>query len=49
LINAERLVCSPTQAAAEERGQKANAIDELALGAGKVQFVEEPVEVEEWR
>lgn len=48
LVDAEGLVSSPAEAAGEEGGEEADTVDELALGAGEAQFVEEPVKVEEW-
>ena len=49
LVDAEGLVSTPAETAGEESGEKADAVDELALGAGEVQFVEKPVEVKKWR
>ena len=49
LVNAEGLVSTPAETAGEESGEEADTVDELALGAGEVQFVKEPVEVQEWR
>ena len=49
LVDPERLVGAPAKTAAEEGGEEEDAVDELALGAGKGEFVEEPVEVEEGR
>lgn len=48
LVDAEGLVSAPAETAGEEGGEEADAVDELAFGAGEVQFVKEPVEVEEW-
>jgi hypothetical protein len=48
LINSNRLVCSPAEATAEKCEQKRNAVIELRLRARHIEFVEKPVEVEEW-
>lgn len=46
LIDADRLVGPPEQAAAEEGGEEKQAIVPLGFGASHVEFVEEPVHVE---
>ena len=47
LIDADRLVCAPEQAAAEEAGEEKHAIVPLRSRAGHVEFIEEPVKIEE--
>ena len=44
-VDAERLVGAPYEAAAEEGSQEEDAVVPLGLGAGHVEFVEEPVEI----
>ena len=46
LRDADGLVGAPEQATAEEAGEEKDAVVPLGSGAGHVQFVEEPVEVE---
>jgi hypothetical protein len=43
------LVGAPDEAAAEEGDEEHDAIIQLGAGAGHVEFVKEPVEVEEGR
>jgi hypothetical protein len=43
------LVCTPDQTAAEECEKKGNSVIELRFGPSHIEFVEEPVEIEEWR
>ena len=43
----ERRVRSPDEATAEEGGEEEDAVGELEVGAGPVELVEEPVDVEE--
>ena len=47
LVNADRLICAPEQAAAEKAGEEKHAIVPLRSGAGHVEFIEEPVKIEE--
>ena len=47
LRHADGLVGAPEQAAAEEAGEEEDAVVPLGAGAGHVELVEEPVEVEE--
>ena len=49
LVDAQGLVRAPEEAAAEEGGEQEDAVDELGHRAGHVEFVKEPVEVEERR
>lgn len=42
-----RLVSSPDEAAGEEREQQHHAVVPLCLAAGHVDFVQEPVDVQE--
>ena len=49
LIHAYGLICTPDKTARKEGNQKSNAIVKLCLGTGHVEFVKEPVEVQEWR
>ncbi len=46
-VHADGLVAAPDEAAAEEGGEQQEAVVPLRAGAGHVQLVEEPVEVEE--
>lgn len=47
LGDADALIGAPEEAAAEEGGEEEEAVVPLGAGAGHVEFVEEPVEVEE--
>ena len=47
LGHADGLVGAPEEAAAEEAGEEEDAVVPLGAGAGHVELVEEPVEVEE--
>ena len=47
LVDADGLVCSPEETAAEEGGKEEDAVVPLGAGAGHAEFVEEPVEIEE--
>lgn len=47
LVDAEGLVGAPDEAAREEDKEEEDAVVELEAGAGEVEFVEEPVDVEE--
>jgi len=47
LVDADALVGAPEEAAAEEAGEEEDAVVPLGAGAGHVEFVEEPVEVQE--
>ena len=47
LIHANTLVGAPEEAAAEEAAQEKDAVVPLGAGAGHVELVEEPVEVQE--
>ena len=47
LGDADRLIGAPEQAAAEEAGEQEHTVVPLRSGAGHVELVEEPVEVEE--
>ena len=49
LVDAQRLIGAPQEAAREERGQQEDAVVPLGAGARHVQFVEEPVHVEKGR
>ena len=46
LVDADGLVGTPDEAAGEEGEEEEDAVVELGAGAGHVNFVEEPVEVE---
>lgn len=48
LVDANGLVGAPNKAAGKERKQKQKSIIQLCLRSGHVEFVEEPVEVQEW-
>ena len=48
LIHTNRLICSPDKAAREECEEKENSIVQLGARASHVEFVKEPVEVQEW-
>ena len=48
LVDTQGLVSTPAKTTGEESCKEGDAVDELALGSGEVQFIEEPVEVEEW-
>jgi hypothetical protein len=43
----DRVISTPQDAAAEEGGEKTQAVDELDSPAGEVEFIAEPVDVEE--
>jgi hypothetical protein len=47
LVDAQGLVGAPDEAAAEEGEEEQDAVVELGAGAGHVELVEEPVEIEE--
>ena len=49
LIHADGLVCAPDKSAGEEGKEKHKSVDQLSSRSGHVKFVEEPVEVQEWR
>ena len=49
LVDAQRLVRTPEETATEEGDEQEDAVDELGERASHVEFVEEPVEVEEGR
>ena len=49
LIDADGLVGSPDETAAEEGEEKEDTIVPLGKGAGHAEFVEEPVEIKEGR
>ena len=48
LIHADGLVCAPDEATGEEDEEEQETVVELEAGAGEVQFVEKPVDVEGW-
>ena len=47
LVDAQGLVGAPQETAAEEGGEEEDAVVPLGAGAGHVELIEEPVEVEE--
>ena len=47
LVDADGLVGSPEETAAEEGDEEEDAVVPLGEGAGHAEFVEEPVEIEE--
>ncbi len=49
LGDTDRLIGAPEQATAKEAGEEEHAVVPLGSGAGHVQFIEEPVKVEERR
>ncbi len=49
LVDADGLVGSPDETAAEEGGEEEDAVVPLGKGAGHAEFVKEPVEIEEGR
>lgn len=46
-VDEDGLVCAPHDAAAEEGHEQGDAVVELGLGAGKIQLVAEPMDVQE--
>ena len=49
LVYPDGLVCAPKEAAGKERGEKQDAVIPLHAGAGEMQLVEEPVNIEKGR
>lgn len=47
LGDADRLIGAPEQATAEKAGEEEHAVIPLRAGAGHVELIEEPVEIEE--
>lgn len=48
LVYTHRLIGSPDKSAGEEGDEEHDAVVELCPGSSHLQFVKEPVEVQEW-